>query len=166
MVLHRLKVITLVPVLALAFLLAGCFNPLIKKPLDESLVGKVHVEKVVVQKSPAINSVEIVRRVQQALVEKTAADLNIGRPVEMHVTINRYRGPENQIGGVLGTRLLGNKMEIRARVKIVDSTNGKLLAEYDAISDQTKSALEVDFTHGPYDRLVGGLTYWAMAPIT
>lgn len=149
-----------------ATILAGCSSPLIKQPLAKNLEGNLDIQTVKVEKAPNINSVQIVAMLQKALEKKMRDKANKGKAAEMHVVITQYQGPDNQMGGVLGTRLLGAKMHMRGRIKIIDPSSKTVLAEYDAIGRYKRSAMTLDLSHTPFERLIETFTYWAVDPIT
>lgn len=149
-----------------AAVLAGCTSPLIKTPLADGLEGNLDVRTVQVAKTPGINSVQIVPMLQSALEEEMGEKASQGKPAEMHVVITEYRGPDNQLGGVMGSRLMGGKFYMRGRIKIVDPSSEAVLAEYDAIGRHDRAAGTVDFSHTPFERLIEDFTYWVVDPIT
>ncbi len=149
-----------------ATVLAGCASPLIKTPLAKDLEGKLDIRTVQVEKTPGVNSTQVVPMLRRALKEEMREKAGRGKPVEMQVVITEYQGPDNQIGGVMGSRLLGGKFYMRGRITIVDPSNKAVLAEYDAIGRHDRSAGTVDFSHTPFERLIQDFTYWVVDPIT
>ncbi len=153
-----------VPIFAV-LVLVGCSSPLIKKPLPKELVGKLNVEKITVDKTPGVKSLQITNLVKAELVKKTREDLNKGQNAEMHVLIHKYSGPDTTLGGVGASRFLGGRYVIRARIKVIDPADKSVIAEYDAIGKYTRSLMSVDLSHGPFERLVGDFAHWAVDPL-
>lgn len=155
-------------VVLLALAVAGCASPLIKKPLPENLQGKLNIQKVHVEKIPGINSVRIVGVVRTALSEKVREKLSTGKNAEMHVVIEKYQGPETQVGGSRLARLSGSTSKIQALIKIIDPADETVLSEYRAVADYKTGGLltgTVSF-HDTYQGLMYKFTHFALDPIT
>lgn len=161
--------VPLMAALALAIaVLAGCAGGTsMKQSLSEELKGKLDVRTVRVEKLPSVNSMQIVGIVKKALTRKVGGRLNRGRRAEIHVMIEKYHGPEDDVGGFTAAVFFGSESSIQALIRVVDQASKAILAEYRAVAEHSKGGLlnSEKPTKDPHRGLMRKLTDFAVDPL-
>lgn len=154
-----------------AAVLAGCAggagNTSVKQPLSENLKGNLDVRTVRVDKLPSVDSMQIVGIVRKALKRKVGGRLNRGRRAEIHVTIEKYYGPEDEVGGFTAAVFFGSESSIQALIKVIDPHSKAILSEYRAVAEHSKGGIlnSEKPTKDPHQGLMQKLTDFAVEPL-
>jgi len=126
--------------LAAVMLLSACGGNIIK-PIRKDIIGHATVRNVTVVTTSSVTSKSISAKVKTAIKKEAKDELKGNMQVDLKVTLDKWQGTENVIGGGVTSKLFGSKTYLNGVVDILDTNTGEVVGKYTIYSEFKEGGL-------------------------
>ncbi|MCK5722795.1 MAG: hypothetical protein KAI84_09680 [Gammaproteobacteria bacterium] len=126
--------------LTAVMLLSACGGNMIK-PIKKGIVGQATVRNITVVTTDSVTSKSISAKVKTAVKKEAKDELKGNIQVDLKVTIDKWQGTENVIGGGVSSKLFGSKTYLNGVVDVLDTNTGEIIGKYTIYSEFKEGGL-------------------------
>lgn len=126
--------------LAAIMLLSACGGNMIK-PIRKDVIGHATVRNITIVTAGSVASTSISAKVKAAVKKEALGELKGNMQVDLKVTIDKWQGTENVIGGGVSSKLFGSKTYLNGVVDVLDTKTGEVIGKYTIYSEFKEGGL-------------------------
>lgn len=126
--------------LAIVMLVSACGGNMIK-PIKKGIVGHSTVRNVTVVTADSVTSKSISAKVKTATQKEAKDELKGNMQVDLKITLDKWQGTENVIGGGVSSKLFGSKTYLNGVVDVLDTKTGEVIGKYTIYSEFKEGGL-------------------------